>query len=151
LPWYDFNSQYNATILNYPQGLNLPTRTVVFSGTRKHDGRSFRDLLPGEYIQMAGRAGRRGIDTAGTVIIVSRDDEPPPVISIHICARSWLMVLEVTKPETNDPWRPDEAAKSVPSDLHHDSEPTSGGGTENRGNDQKEFQRKYNSDASTRT
>jgi antiviral helicase SKI2 len=51
----------------------------VFSGTRKHDGRSFRDLLPGEYIQMAGRAGRRGIDSAGTVIIVSRDDEPPPV------------------------------------------------------------------------
>ncbi|KAI5778902.1 NUC185 domain-containing protein [Geopyxis carbonaria] len=61
----------------FAMGLNLPTRTVVFSGIRKHDGRSFRDLLPGEYIQMAGRAGRRGIDTAGTVIVVSRDDEPP--------------------------------------------------------------------------
>lgn len=55
----------------------------MFSGIRKHDGRSFRELLPGEYIQMAGRAGRRGLDTAGTVIIVSRDDEPPPVGTIY--------------------------------------------------------------------
>lgn len=30
------------------QGVNMPAKCVVFSGTRKHDGRSFRDLLPGE-------------------------------------------------------------------------------------------------------
>ncbi|KAF2672754.1 antiviral helicase [Microthyrium microscopicum] len=64
----------------FAMGLNLPTRTVVFSGYRKHDGRSFRDLLPGEYTQMAGRAGRRGLDTVGTVIIVAPGaDEAPPV------------------------------------------------------------------------
>ncbi|KAL1955256.1 hypothetical protein VTO42DRAFT_8854 [Malbranchea cinnamomea] len=64
----------------FAMGLNLPTRTVVFSGFRKHDGRGFRDLLPGEYTQMAGRAGRRGIDTVGYVLIVSlgRDEAPPP-------------------------------------------------------------------------
>ncbi|OAT11538.1 DEAD/DEAH box RNA helicase [Blastomyces gilchristii SLH14081] len=63
----------------FAMGLNLPTRTVVFSGFRKHDGRSFRDLLPGEYTQMAGRAGRRGLDTVGSVIIVaSGKDEAPP-------------------------------------------------------------------------
>ncbi|EEH44136.1 SKI complex RNA helicase subunit SKI2 [Paracoccidioides brasiliensis Pb18] len=63
----------------FAMGLNLPTRTVVFSGFRKHDGRSFRDLLPGEYTQMAGRAGRRGLDTVGSVIIVSSGkDEAPP-------------------------------------------------------------------------
>lgn len=39
-----------------------PARTVVFNALRKHDGRDFRDLLPGEYTQMAGRAGRRGLD-----------------------------------------------------------------------------------------
>ncbi|KAJ9621285.1 Antiviral helicase ski2 [Taxawa tesnikishii (nom. ined.)] len=55
----------------FAMGLNLPTRTVVFSGYRKHDGRQFRDLLPGEYTQMAGRAGRRGLDTVGHVIIVT--------------------------------------------------------------------------------
>jgi antiviral helicase SKI2 len=31
----------------------MPARTVVFSGIRKHDGRSFRDLLPGKYIMLA--------------------------------------------------------------------------------------------------
>lgn len=64
----------------FAMGLNLPTRTVIFSGFRKHDGRSFRDLLPGEYTQMAGRAGRRGLDPVGIVIIVvSGVDEAPPV------------------------------------------------------------------------
>jgi antiviral helicase SKI2 len=63
----------------FAMGLNLPTRTVVFSGYRKHDGREFRNLLPGEYTQMAGRAGRRGLDTVGTVILVTsgRTDAPP--------------------------------------------------------------------------
>lgn len=63
----------------FAMGLNLPTRTVVFSGFRKHDGKGFRDLLPGEYTQMAGRAGRRGLDTVGSVIIVAagRDEAPP--------------------------------------------------------------------------
>ena len=63
----------------FAMGLNLPTRTVVFSGYRKHDGREFRNLLPGEYTQMAGRAGRRGIDTVGSVIIVTMGKtEAPP-------------------------------------------------------------------------
>lgn len=46
----------------FAMGVNMPARSVVFNGIRKHDGRSFRDLLPGEYTQMAGRAGRRGLD-----------------------------------------------------------------------------------------
>ena len=54
----------------------MPARCVVFSGIRKHDGRSFRDLLPGEYTQMSGRAGRRGLDATGVVIIVSGDELP---------------------------------------------------------------------------
>ena len=54
----------------------MPAKSVVFSGIRKHDGHSFRDLLPGEYTQMAGRAGRRGLDSTGTVIILSGDELP---------------------------------------------------------------------------
>ncbi|CAI8495509.1 unnamed protein product [Pichia kudriavzevii] len=55
----------------FAMGLNLPTRTVVFSSTRKHDGTGFRDLLPGEFTQMSGRAGRRGLDKIGTVMIMA--------------------------------------------------------------------------------
>jgi antiviral helicase SKI2 len=77
----------------FAMGLNLPTRTVVFSGFRKHDGRSFRDLLPGEYTQMSGRAGRRGLDTVGTVIIVAPGaDEAPPVTRLR-----QMMLGEPTK------------------------------------------------------
>ena len=68
----------------FAMGLNLPTRTVVFSGYRKHDGHSFRNLLPGEYTQMAGRAGRRGLDTVGSVIIVAPGGgEAPPVSELR--------------------------------------------------------------------
>lgn len=69
----------------FAMGLNLPTRTVVFSGYRKHDGHSFRNLHPGEYTQMAGRAGRRGLDPVGTVIIVppGGGDEAPPVVDLQ--------------------------------------------------------------------
>ena len=54
----------------------MPARTVVFDSIRKHDGTNFRNLLPGEYIQMAGRAGRRGLDTTGTVILLCKGDVP---------------------------------------------------------------------------
>lgn len=68
----------------FAMGLNLPTRTVVFSGFRKHDGQSFRNLLPGEYTQMAGRAGRRGLDKVGSVIIVPHgNDDVPPVTDLR--------------------------------------------------------------------
>jgi antiviral helicase SKI2 len=67
----------------FAMGLNLPTRTVVFSGFRKHDGKNFRDLLPGEYTQMAGRAGRRGLDNVGYVIICnSGKEEAPPAAGL---------------------------------------------------------------------
>lgn len=62
----------------FAMGLNLPTRTVVFSGYRKYDNKGFRDLVPGEYTQMAGRAGRRGLDKIGTVIIVAAGAEEAP-------------------------------------------------------------------------
>ncbi|MBI2875233.1 MAG: DEAD/DEAH box helicase [Firmicutes bacterium] len=48
-------------------GLNMPLRTVVFDSCRKYDGETFRFLKHTEYFQMAGRAGRRGIDREGFV------------------------------------------------------------------------------------
>jgi superfamily II RNA helicase len=50
-------------------GLNMPTKTVVFLDLSKFtDGGTHRLLRPDEYIQMAGRAGRRGKDTRGLVL-----------------------------------------------------------------------------------
>uniref|UniRef100_A0A0A9WLI5 Helicase SKI2W n=1 Tax=Lygus hesperus TaxID=30085 RepID=A0A0A9WLI5_LYGHE len=53
----------------FAMGVNMPARTVVFYSIKKFDGGEQRFLLPAEYIQMAGRAGRRGEDTVGNVII----------------------------------------------------------------------------------
>ncbi|XP_012058897.1 PREDICTED: helicase SKI2W [Atta cephalotes] len=60
----------------FAMGVNMPARTVVFDSIRKYDGNNFRTLFPTEYIQMAGRAGRRGHDTTGTVIVMCRHDVP---------------------------------------------------------------------------
>ncbi|KAJ8924217.1 hypothetical protein NQ315_007008 [Exocentrus adspersus] len=60
----------------FAMGVNMPARTVVFDAIRKHDGRELRDLVPAEYIQMAGRAGRRGLDSEGTVIILCKYSVP---------------------------------------------------------------------------
>ncbi|EKM61427.1 uncharacterized protein PHACADRAFT_156677 [Phanerochaete carnosa HHB-10118-sp] len=60
----------------FAMGVNMPAKSVVFSHTRKHDGKSFREVLPGEYTQMAGRAGRRGLDATGTVVLVANDELP---------------------------------------------------------------------------
>jgi len=60
----------------FAMGVNMPARAVVFSELRKHDGQKFRDLLSNEYIQMSGRAGRRGLDDTGVVIIATLDKLP---------------------------------------------------------------------------
>ncbi|CAF2047691.1 unnamed protein product [Rotaria magnacalcarata] len=60
----------------FAMGINMPARTVLFDSLQKHDGKGFRELVPSEYIQMAGRAGRRGLDKTGTVIALCKGDVP---------------------------------------------------------------------------
>lgn len=60
----------------FAMGVNMPARSVVFDSIRKHDGKYRRFLLPSEYIQMAGRAGRRGKDSVGTVIVLCKKEVP---------------------------------------------------------------------------
>ena len=55
----------------FAMGLNMPARTVIFAALSKFDGGAFRYLSSGEYIQMSGRAGRRGLDTRGLVIQIA--------------------------------------------------------------------------------
>ena len=58
-------------------GLNMPAKTVVFTNVRKFDGDKFRWISSGEFIQMSGRAGRRGIDERGIcVLMVDEKLEP---------------------------------------------------------------------------
>ena len=54
----------------FAMGLNMPAKTVVFTDARKFDGQIFRHISSGEYIQMSGRAGRRGLDDKGIVILM---------------------------------------------------------------------------------
>ena len=55
------------TTETFAVGINMPACTVVFDSLEKYDGVEFRYLKAREYHQMAGRAGRRGIDTIGYV------------------------------------------------------------------------------------
>ena len=55
------------TTETFAVGINMPACTVVFDSLEKFDGIGFRYLKTREYHQMAGRAGRRGIDTIGYV------------------------------------------------------------------------------------
>jgi superfamily II RNA helicase len=58
------------TTETFAVGINMPARTVVFNSLRKFDGIEFRYLNSKEYFQLAGRAGRRGIDDFGRAIAV---------------------------------------------------------------------------------
>ncbi|KAF0983071.1 hypothetical protein FDP41_011049 [Naegleria fowleri] len=59
----------------FAMGLNMPAKTVLFTGIEKFDGQITRRLTSGEYIQMSGRAGRRGLDDKGIVILILDDPE----------------------------------------------------------------------------
>ena len=56
-------------------GINVPIRTVVFTGLSKYDGTRTRHLQVREFHQIAGRAGRAGYDTAGTVVVQAPEHE----------------------------------------------------------------------------
>lgn len=69
-------------------GLNMPTRTAVFLDLKKPGMGGFRPLRPDEYIQMAGRAGRRGKDTQGIVLYLpARNPVDPDEISGSLSGR----------------------------------------------------------------
>lgn len=55
-------------------GINMPTKTVIFTSLDKYTDGGFRPLSSSEYIQMAGRAGRRGKDDKGLVLYIPQKD-----------------------------------------------------------------------------
>lgn len=64
-------------------GVNLPARTVLFDSIEKYTGKEKRILQAAEYTQMAGRAGRRGLDQQGTVIIICNQFKLPSELEIR--------------------------------------------------------------------
>ena len=57
-------------------GINMPARTVVLERLVKFNGEQHVSLTPGEYTQLTGRAGRRGIDVEGHAVVLWRPDDP---------------------------------------------------------------------------
>ncbi|MGX7728522.1 DEAD/DEAH box helicase [Rhodococcus sp. 2H158] len=51
-------------------GINMPARTVVLEKLVKYNGETHAELTPGEYTQLTGRAGRRGIDVEGHAVVL---------------------------------------------------------------------------------
>lgn len=74
-------------------GINMPTRTVAFISLKKRTDNNLRLLFSHEFKQMAGRAGRRGYDTTGNVIIIPVHDLPS---SIEINSMFTGKVPEIT-------------------------------------------------------
>ena len=60
-------------------GVNMPTKTTIFTSLEKFNGKDFRTLYTHEYLQMGGRAGRRGIDKEGFVILLPNLQELPKI------------------------------------------------------------------------
>ncbi|MCC2032969.1 DEAD/DEAH box helicase [Microbacterium allomyrinae] len=56
-------------------GINVPIRTVLITALAKYGGQRMRQLSAREFHQIAGRAGRAGYDTAGTVVVMAPDHE----------------------------------------------------------------------------
>ena len=62
-------------------GINMPARTVVIEKLDKWNGETHLALTPGEYTQLTGRAGRRGIDVEGHAVVLWQPDVYPSVVA----------------------------------------------------------------------
>ncbi|XP_023590730.1 exosome RNA helicase MTR4 [Trichechus manatus latirostris] len=80
----------------FAMGINMPARTVLFTNARKFDGKDFRWISSGEYIQMSGRAGRRGMDDRGIVILMV-DEKMSPTIGKQLLKVTKLRFCPFTK------------------------------------------------------
>src|SRR5690606_1687703 len=62
-------------------GINMPARSVVLEKLTKWDGSAHVDITPGEYTQLTGRAGRRGIDVEGHAVVVDHGALDPVALA----------------------------------------------------------------------
>lgn len=62
-------------------GINMPARTVVLERLVKYNGETHADITPGEYTQLTGRAGRRGIDVEGHAVVLWQPGMDPRAVA----------------------------------------------------------------------
>jgi ATP-dependent RNA helicase HelY len=62
-------------------GINMPARSVVLEKLVKYNGESHADVTPGEYTQLTGRAGRRGIDVEGHAVVLWQPGLDPRAVA----------------------------------------------------------------------
>lgn len=62
-------------------GINMPARTVAIEKLVKYNGETHADITPGEYTQLTGRAGRRGIDVEGHAVVVWQGGMDPRALA----------------------------------------------------------------------
>lgn len=70
-------------------GINMPARTVVLESLEKFNGEARVPITPGEYTQLTGRAGRRGIDTEGHSVIQWKDGMNPEAVASLASRRTY--------------------------------------------------------------
>lgn len=97
----------------FAMGLNVPAKTVLFTAIRKFDGEAIRLLRAGEYVQMSGRAGRRGLDARGLAILLCDEKLEPAAAKDLLCGAAdplnstfrlgYNMLLNLLRAEEADP------------------------------------------------
>ncbi len=77
-------------------GINMPARTVVLERLVKYNGESHVELTPGEYTQLTGRAGRRGIDIEGHAVVLWQSGVRPQEVAGLAGARTFPLISSFT-------------------------------------------------------
>ncbi|MDO4136157.1 DEAD/DEAH box helicase [Clavibacter michiganensis] len=88
-------------------GINVPIRTVLFTGLTKYDGTRMRQLNAREFHQIAGRAGRAGYDTAGTVVAQAPEHETENIKMLERAGddvKKWRKLVRKKAPEGFVSW-----------------------------------------------
>jgi ATP-dependent RNA helicase HelY len=70
-------------------GINMPARSVVLERLVKWNGEQHADVTPGEYTQLTGRAGRRGIDVEGHAVVLWQPDLDPVALAGLAATRTY--------------------------------------------------------------
>ncbi|MBE7340073.1 MULTISPECIES: DEAD/DEAH box helicase [Corynebacterium] len=73
-------------------GINMPARTVVLEKLVKFNGEAHVDLTPGQYTQLTGRAGRRGIDTLGNAVVQWAPAMDPTAVAGLASTRTYPLI-----------------------------------------------------------